>query len=74
MAFPLPRLIFPTKTSRRENFPLNKPREKALAKIGKHGLITLGKNGSENLIGGKEKKEEEISENGGKLFFYLQGK
>ncbi|WP_136450006.1 adhesin, partial [Haemophilus influenzae] len=41
--------------------------DKALAEIVNHGLITVGKDGSVNLIGGKVKNEGVISVNGGSI-------
>ncbi|MCK8944934.1 filamentous hemagglutinin N-terminal domain-containing protein [Haemophilus influenzae] len=49
------------------NFTLEQTKDKALAEIVNHGLITVGKDGSVNLIGGKVKNEGVISVNGGSI-------
>ncbi|HHF4064477.1 TPA: filamentous hemagglutinin N-terminal domain-containing protein, partial [Haemophilus influenzae] len=49
------------------NFTFEQTKDKALAEIVNHGLITVGKDGSVNLIGGKVKNEGVISVNGGSI-------
>ncbi|PRJ10898.1 two-partner secretion domain-containing protein [Haemophilus influenzae] len=49
------------------NFTLEQTKDKALAEIVNHGLITVGKDGSVNLVGGKVKNEGVISVNGGSI-------
>ncbi|MEX4208638.1 filamentous hemagglutinin N-terminal domain-containing protein [Haemophilus influenzae] len=49
------------------NFTLEQTKDKVLAEIVNHGLITVGKDGSVNLIGGKVKNEGVISVNGGSI-------
>ncbi|PRL95042.1 Heme/hemopexin-binding protein precursor [Haemophilus influenzae] len=49
------------------NFTLEQTKDKALAEIVNHGLITVGKDGSVNLIGGKVKNEGVVSVNGGSI-------
>ncbi|MFA1409200.1 filamentous hemagglutinin N-terminal domain-containing protein, partial [Haemophilus influenzae] len=49
------------------NFTFEQTKDKALAEIVNHGLITVGKDGSVNLIGGKVKNKGVISVNGGSI-------
>ncbi|HHF4036677.1 TPA: filamentous hemagglutinin N-terminal domain-containing protein [Haemophilus influenzae] len=49
------------------NFTFEQTKDKALAEIVNHGLITVGKDGSVNLIGGNVKNKGVISVNGGNI-------
>ncbi|HHF0156775.1 TPA: filamentous hemagglutinin N-terminal domain-containing protein, partial [Haemophilus influenzae] len=49
------------------NFTFEQTKDKALAEIVNHGLITVGKDGSVNLIGGNVKNKGVISVNGGSI-------
>ena len=56
MAFTASTLDISNENIKARNFTLEQTKDKALAEIVNHGLITVGKDGSVNLIGGKVKK------------------